>query len=105
MFGSATHGYVNWSRIAIRKAVLSFALLAVFAVGAGLFGSRLPSGFLPEEDQGYVFLALQLPDASSLERTDEAAHKIEDILSKIPGVQLHHQRRRIQFAQSRAKYL
>ena len=86
VFGSATHGYVNWSRLAIRKAVLSFALLAVLAVGAGLFGSRLPSGFLPEEDQGYVFLALQLPDASSLERTDQAARKIEDILSKIPGV-------------------
>jgi len=86
VFGSATHGYVNWSRVAIRKAVLSFALLAVVAVGAGLFGSRLPSGFLPEEDQGYVFLALQLPDASSLERTDQAARKIEDTLSKIPGV-------------------
>ncbi len=87
VFGSATHVYVNWSRLAIRKAVLSFALLAVVAVGAGLFGSRLPSGFLPEEDQGYVYLALQLPDASSLERTDQAARKIEDILSKIPGVQ------------------
>ncbi|MFL6499685.1 MAG: efflux RND transporter permease subunit, partial [Candidatus Udaeobacter sp.] len=87
LFGSATHVYVNWSRVAIRKAVLSFALLAVFAVGAGLFGSRLPSGFLPEEDQGYLYLALQLPDASSLERTDQAARKIEDILSKIPGVQ------------------
>src|SRR2546428_3644245 len=87
IFGSATHGYVNWSRLAIRKAVLSFALLAVLAVGAGLFGSRLPSGFLPEEDQGYVYLALQLPDASSLERTDQAARKIEDILSKTPGVQ------------------
>src|SRR6185295_3259774 len=46
VFGIATHGYVNWSRIAIRKAVLSFGLLAVLAVGAGLFGSRLPSGFL-----------------------------------------------------------
>src|SRR3954451_6156618 len=86
VFGSATHLYVNWSRLAIRKAVLSFALLVVFAIGACVFGSRLPSGFLPEEDQGYVFLALQLPDASSLERTDQAARKIEDILSKIPGV-------------------
>jgi HAE1 family hydrophobic/amphiphilic exporter-1 len=87
VFGAATHGYVNWSRIAIRKAVLSFALLAVLAVGAGLFGSRLPSGFLPEEDQGYIYLALQLPDAASLERTDAASRKIEEILSKIPGVQ------------------
>src|SRR5881227_1823080 len=87
VFGSATHGYVNWSRLAIRKAVLSFALLALLAVGSGLFGSRLPSGFLPEEDQGYVYLALQLPDAASLERTDAASRKIEEILSKIPGVQ------------------
>src|SRR5437868_1162153 len=87
VFGAATHGYVNWSRIAIRKTVLSFALLAVLAVGAGLFGSRLPSGFLPEEDQGYIFLALQLPDAASLERTDKVCREIEDFLSKTPGVQ------------------
>src|SRR5437016_4338986 len=87
VFGSATHGYVNWSRLAIRKTFLSFALLAVLAIGAGFFGKRLPSGFLPEEDQGYVYLALQLPDASSLERTDQVCHKIEDFLSKTPGVQ------------------
>src|SRR2546426_1815879 len=87
VFGSATNGYVNWSRLAIPKAMLSFALLAALAVGAGFFGSRLPSAFLPEEDQGYVFLALQLPDASSLERTDQVCHKIEDFLKQIPGVQ------------------
>ena len=87
VFGSATHGYVNWSRIAIRKSLLSFGLLGILAVGAGVFGSKLPSGFLPEEDQGYVFLALQLPDAASLERTDQACRKIEDFLSKTPGVQ------------------
>jgi len=87
IFGSATQGYVNWSRAAIRKAVLSFALLFALAVGAGFFGTKLPSGFLPEEDQGYVFLALQLPDASSLERTDQACHKIEDFLKQTPGVQ------------------
>jgi multidrug efflux pump len=87
VFGHATHGYVNWSRLAIRKTFLSFGLLAALAVGAGFFGSKLPSSFLPEEDQGYVFLALQLPDASSLERTDQACRKIEDFLSKTPGVQ------------------
>jgi hydrophobic/amphiphilic exporter-1 (mainly G- bacteria), HAE1 family len=87
VFGSATNRYVNWSRLAIRKTSLSFGLLAVLAVGAGFFGAKLPSAFLPEEDQGYVFLALQLPDASSLERTDQACRKIEDFLSKTPGVQ------------------
>ncbi len=86
VFGSATHGYVNWSRLAIRKAVLSFVLLAVLAVGAGFFGSRLPSSFLPEEDQGYVYVLLQLPDAASLERTDQVCHEIEDFLGKTPGV-------------------
>lgn len=86
VFGRATHGYMNWSRLAIRKSLLSFALLAVLAVGAGVFGSKLPSGFLPEEDQGYVFASLQLPEAASLERTDQACRKIEDILSNTPGV-------------------
>ena len=87
VFGKATHGYVNWSRLAIRKTFLSFGLLAALAVGAGLFGSKLPSSFLPEEDQGYIYLALQLPDAASLERTDQACRKIEDFLSRTPGVQ------------------
>ena len=87
VFGSATHGYVNWSRLAIRKAVLSFVLLAVLAVGAGFFGSKLPSAFLPEDDQGYVFIALQLPEAASLERTDQVCREIESFLSKTPGVQ------------------
>ena len=105
IFGSATLGYVNWSRAAIRKAVLSFALLLVIAIGAGFFGKRLPSGFLPEEDQGYVFLALQLPDASSLERTDQVCHKIEDFLSKTPGVQVLDQRHWIQSAESGIEYL
>jgi HAE1 family hydrophobic/amphiphilic exporter-1 len=86
VFGRATHGYVNWSRLAIRKAVLSFALLAVLAVGAGFSGSKLPSSFLPEEDQGYLYVALQLPDAASLERTDKVCREIEDFLSKQPGV-------------------
>jgi HAE1 family hydrophobic/amphiphilic exporter-1 len=87
LFASANRGYVSLSRVAIRKTFLSFGLLAVLAIGAGLFGSRLPSSFLPEEDQGYIFLALQLPDAASLERTDQACRKIEDFLSKTPGVQ------------------
>src|SRR5436853_721748 len=87
VFGIATHGYVNWSRLAIRKTVLSFALLLVLAIGAGFFGKRLPSGFLPEEDQGYIYAAVQLPDAASLERTDQACRKIENILLNTPGVQ------------------
>jgi hydrophobic/amphiphilic exporter-1 (mainly G- bacteria), HAE1 family len=86
IFSSATHGYVSLSRLAIRKTFLSLGLLLVVAIGAGFFGAKLPSGFLPEEDQGYIYLALQLPDASSLERTDQACRKIEEMLSHTPGV-------------------
>src|SRR5262249_33108746 len=87
VFVAATHAYVNWSQVAIRSAGLSFALVFDLAIRAGFSGSKLPSGCLPEEDQGYVFLALQLPDAASLERTDKVCREIEDFLSKTPGVQ------------------
>ncbi len=86
IFGSATRGYISLSHLAIRKSAFSLILLLLFAVGAVLFGSRLPGAFLPEEDQGYVYIALQLPNAASLERTDEAARKIENILATVPGV-------------------
>ncbi len=51
------------------------------------FGGKLPSSFLPEEDQGYLFVALQLPNAASLQRTSEAARKVEDAILETPGVQ------------------
>ena len=86
-FGRATDGYVNWSGYLIHKTGFSILLLLVFAVVAGLFGSRLPSGFLPEEDQGYFFANVQLPTAASLQRTDEVAKRIEAILKETPGVQ------------------
>jgi HAE1 family hydrophobic/amphiphilic exporter-1 len=87
VFGTMTNGYVNWSRLAIRKLFLSFAILLILSIMAGSLGSRLPSGFLPEEDQGYVYMAVQLPDGASLERTDEVCRKIEEVLSQTPGVQ------------------
>src|SRR5918996_446328 len=86
-FGRATDGYVNWCGHLIRKAGFSMVLLLVVAVFAGLLGSRLPSGFLPEEDQGYFFLNVQLPTAASLQRTDNVAKHIEGILRETPGVQ------------------
>jgi HAE1 family hydrophobic/amphiphilic exporter-1 len=85
-FSRATTGYVNWCAFLIRRLGVTIALILVFSVLAGLFGKKLPGSFLPEEDQGYLFVALQLPDASSLQRTSAAATKVEDILMKTPGV-------------------
>ena len=87
VFGHATEGYVRASGALIRKAGFSLLLLAVAAVFAVFIGTKLPASFLPEEDQGYVFVALQLPNSASLQRTSAAAREVEDIILHTPGVQ------------------
>ncbi|MGH8527582.1 MAG: efflux RND transporter permease subunit, partial [Gammaproteobacteria bacterium] len=89
-FGRGTDGYVNWCGHLMHKAGFSMVLLVVVAVLGGFLGSRLPSGFLPEEDQGYFYLNVQLPTAASLERTDEVAQRIEGILKETPGVEMYN---------------
>jgi HAE1 family hydrophobic/amphiphilic exporter-1 len=86
VFGRATNGYVSWCGTLIHKMGFTIVLLVVFSLLAGFFGAKLPKSFLPEEDQGYLFVALQLPDASSLQRTTSASRKVEEILMQTPGV-------------------
>jgi hydrophobic/amphiphilic exporter-1 (mainly G- bacteria), HAE1 family len=86
-FAKATHGYVTLSRGLIRKAVIGVLILAGFALVDGVFGRRLPTSFLPEEDYGFLFLNIQLPPAASLERTDAVSKKVEAILKQTEGVQ------------------
>ncbi len=85
-FERATNGYVNASHFLIRKSFIGVIILAVFTLlDFGLF-QRLPSSFLPPDDNGYLFLNVQLPDAASLERTDQVSRKIERILAETEGV-------------------
>ena len=89
VFGRATNGYVSFSGTLIRKSVLSLIFLAgITLVSAGI-GKGIPAGFLPEEDQGYMFINLSLPDAASLQRTDAICKKIEAILKDAPGVKYY----------------
>jgi multidrug efflux pump len=85
-FGKASNGYMSVSRALIRKAAVGIAILAAFAVLAGLLGRRLPTSFVPEEDYGYFLLNVQLPPAASLQRTDEVCRKIEGILADTEGL-------------------
>ncbi len=87
VFGRATEGYVSLCGGLIRKSAVAVVMLVVFSVAAGFFGSRVPSSFLPDEDQGYLFVNMQLPNASSLQRTDTATRGVEKILASTPGVQ------------------
>src|SRR6202011_1423361 len=87
LFERVTGGYVHWSGVLLRKGALVLLLLAICGA-AGLFlGSCLPSSFLPDEDQGYLYINMQLPNAASLERTSAAARQVEQILAGTPGVQ------------------
>jgi HAE1 family hydrophobic/amphiphilic exporter-1 len=86
VFGKLTDGYVSFSHGLIRKMIVSVGILVGFVVLCGVLGKRLPAGFLPTEDQGYFFVNVQLPDASSLQRTDAVCKRIEEILGKTKGV-------------------
>ena len=90
IFGRASKGYVSLCGSLIRKSGLSLLFLVGITVLAGFLGKGIPTGFLPEEDQGYLYINVALPDAASLQRTDETCRKVEEILKSTPGVE-HYQ--------------
>ncbi len=87
IFGSGTEMYLRLSGVMIRKSVLALVVLVACGLAGVFFGSRVPSSFLPDEDQGYVYVNMDLPNAASLERTSAAARQVEEILANTPGVQ------------------
>src|SRR5206468_1995575 len=87
VFGRATEGYVRWSGALIRKSAVAMVMLVIFGAAAGFLSNKLPSSFLPDEDQGYMYLNLQLPNAASFQRTDEVARRIEKVMADMPGVE------------------
>ena len=87
VFGRATNGYVRLCGFFIRKFVISLLLLGLMTCAIGVIGKQVPGGFLPEEDQGYLYAGVQLPNAASLQRTNAAAQELERIIMETPGVQ------------------
>ena len=88
-FGLATDGYVGVCRLLIHKSAVALILLVGLAVLAGVIGRRIPTSFLPDEDQGYIYAGIQLPNASSLERTDDIVRQCEELLKNTPGIQYY----------------
>jgi len=86
VFERATEGYVRWSAVLVRKTVVVVVLLVAFGLAGGFFANRVPSSFLPDEDQGYAYINLQLPNGASMERTTAVAADVEKILANTPGV-------------------
>jgi len=87
VFGRATESYVRLSGALIRKSAVAVIMLVVFGVAAGFLAGKVPSSFLPDEDQGYFYINLQLLNAASFQRTSEVARRIEKIMADTPGVE------------------
>ena len=75
------------SRLLVRRGILTIGIVAVVAVGARLFARVIPAGFIPDEDQGILGVAVQLPPGASLDRTSAVLKKVEEILAKTDGLE------------------
>jgi hydrophobic/amphiphilic exporter-1 (mainly G- bacteria), HAE1 family len=87
VFGSATNGYVSLCRVLIRRSLFCILFLVLVVLASGWIGGKIPQGFVANEDQGYLFGNLSLPETASLQRTAAAADKVQAILRNTPGVQ------------------
>ncbi len=87
IFGRTTEKYLSVTQILIRKGGRSLLLVGGTLLLAGGLMKAVPTGFLPNEDNGYFFIHVQLPDAASQERTEAVLRKAEKILTASPVVQ------------------
>src|SRR5262245_16159755 len=76
-FDKATSGYIAVARLLVRRSFMTVILVGVVAAGAGFFGSKIPAGFVPDEDQGIIGVNLQLPPGASLVRTSAVLKQVE----------------------------
>ncbi|MCB0771425.1 MAG: efflux RND transporter permease subunit, partial [Flavobacteriales bacterium] len=77
MFDRSSERYMGFARIVSRKLKRSTIFIGIIILLAAVFGSQVPGGFVPEEDQGYFYIHVQLPDAASIQRTDEVMRMLE----------------------------
>src|SRR5262249_46954598 len=86
VFERTTNGYVNVSRLFVRRTILALGVIGISIVLTGGLAKVLPGGFVPDEDQGIFMINVQLPLGSSLQRTDAVLRQIEGILPQTEGV-------------------
>ncbi len=87
MFGRGTNAYVGFTGMLVRKLGRSMLIIGGIVGLIALLATRVPTGFVPDEDQGFLLVNLMLPDASSLERTDAVMRKVEKVLGAEERVQ------------------
>ncbi|MGO4566823.1 efflux RND transporter permease subunit [Rhizobium sp. 2YAF20] len=87
VYDRAESGYARLIGSMVHRSVIA-VLVALLLIGVAVWGlTRLPTAFLPVEDQGYVLISAQLPDGASKERTDAVMDQVSQIAEKTPGVE------------------
>ena len=86
-FDKFTLGYTGIAGAVAKKSIRSLIIIGFVVGGVVLLNGGIPGGFVPEEDEGYFLINMQLPDASSMERSDEVAKKVEAILAEHEEIQ------------------
>ncbi|MFT4754584.1 MAG: HAE1 family hydrophobic/amphiphilic exporter-1 [Salibacteraceae bacterium] len=82
-----TDSYMSFTNILVRKTKRGVIFIVILSIAAGIFGNMVPGGFIPEEDMGYFYVNVQLPNAASIQRTLEITKKTEEILSEFESVE------------------
>ncbi|MEE4256310.1 MAG: efflux RND transporter permease subunit [Bacteroidales bacterium] len=86
VMGKGTSSYMSFTGIVTRKIKRSVVFILIVTIAAGVFMRLVPGGFIPEEDMGYFFVNMQLPNAASLQRSDAVAKEIEAMAMEHPEV-------------------
>ncbi len=86
-FGRASHSYEGGVKTVLRRKLATLGVYAALGVAAVFMFKVVPPGFVPAQDKGYLIGFAQLPDAASLDRTDEVIRKMSSIAKEIPGVE------------------
>jgi len=86
VFARVTTSYVGMAGVFTKRIAISVGSLLVLTVVMGGLFALVPGGFVPEEDQGYFLINLQLPDAASLQRADQVSSRVEAILAETEGI-------------------
>jgi multidrug efflux pump len=88
LFAKASASYLWGVNFLLRRAVLGIVLFVLVIVATWLVSQRVPSGLLPQEDQGYIFAVYQLPPAASLQRTVAVSNKLaHKVAQQMPDVE------------------
>lgn len=86
-FEKITNKYEGLLRVIVNRKVVTYGILLAFGLGIFAVNENLPTGFIPNEDQGMIYAIIQTPPGSTLEITNEVSRKLQEIAEEIDGIQ------------------